>query len=380
MTRTILHFAQDDDTSGFFPQLARWHDRNRFRMIFGTLGPTAPWLREYMQGQGVACFEAGCLSRLEYGLGFIRLLTFIRAEHVDIFHAHLFNPSVVGLSAAVAARVPARVLTRHHSDYHTRIRRPLHVGVDRLCSAMSHAVIAVSRHTRDHLLSVEGAPPSKVHLVHNGIDFDRVMVSDPAAPARLRAELAPAGTALLVTAARLHPEKGYEYLFDALPLLKERVGRPFVLAVVGAGPFEADYRARAARLGMTGCIRFLGFRKDLPDLMCAADIFVLASLAEAFGLVLAEALYLGTPVVATTAGAIPEIVEDGVSGRLVPPADSEALAAALAELIDDPGRRRRMAGAGRAKVAREFRFDEMMRSYERIYDQLAPAETVSPHA
>jgi glycosyltransferase involved in cell wall biosynthesis len=114
-------------------------------------------------------------------------------------------------------------------------------------------------------------------------------------------------------------------------------------------------------------VTFLGFRKDSPDLIAAADLLILPSLAEAFGLVLTEALYLGTPVVATRVGGIPEIVDDGIDGTLVPPADSRALAQAILELLENPEKRRRVAGAGREKVLKRFRFEDMVRSYEDIY-------------
>jgi len=101
--------------------------------------------------------------------------------------------------------------------------------------------------------------------------------------------------------------------------------------------------------------------------MAAADLVILPSVAEAFGLALTEALYLGAPVVATRVGGIPEIVDDGVDGILVPPADSKALADAIVDLLNDQERRQRMAGAGREKVRTRFSFEDMVRSYEAIY-------------
>jgi glycosyltransferase involved in cell wall biosynthesis len=118
-------------------------------------------------------------------------------------------------------------------------------------------------------------------------------------------------------------------------------------------------------------VNFLGFRKDSPDLIAAADLLILPSLAEAFGLVLTEALYLGTPVVATRVGGIPEIVDDGIDGALVPPGDSKALASAIIELLANPERRQRLAGPGREKVLERFRFEDMVRSYETIYTNIA---------
>jgi glycosyltransferase involved in cell wall biosynthesis len=378
--KRILHFAEDGDTSGFFPQLARWHDRSRYQMFFGTLKPIAGWLREFMEVQGVPCFSCDCGSRASYPLGMLRLARFLRREHIDILHTHLFDPSIVGLTAGVLAGTPLRVMTRHHSDYHTRIHKIWHVRLDQLCTRLCHAVIAVSRHTAEHLIATEGAPPAKVHTVLNGIDFERVRLSVPDAPQRLRAEFAPDGAALLLIVARLHPEKGHEFLFRALADLHKRVARPIRLLVAGTGPFEAAYRQIVRDLGFEDAVAFLGFRTDAPDLMAAADLLVLPSLAEAFGLVLTESLYLGTPVVATRVGGIPEIVEDGVDGLLVPPGDSAALADALAELLNDPEKRHRLAGAGRARVSERFRFADMVRAYENVYEELACGGKETSHA
>ena len=315
-------------------------------MHFGTVKPIAPWLREFMESQGVPCISCDCRSRASYPFGLVRLASFLRRQRIELLHTHLFDPSVVGLAAGKLARTPLRVLTRHYSDYHTRINKTWHVRLDQLCTKMSHAVIAVSHHTAEHLIDVEGAPAAKIHTIHNGIDFERVRLSAPDAPQRLRAEFAPDGAALLLVVARLHPEKGHEFLFRALAALRKCVPRPVRLLVAGTGTFETAYRQMSRDLGCEDAIRFLGFRKDACDLMAAADVLVLPSLTEAFGLVLTEALYLGTPVIASNVGGIPEIIADGVDGILVPPGDSAALADALAGLLNDPERRRRLAGAG----------------------------------
>ena len=365
----ILHFAQDSDTSGFFPQLARWHDRTRYKMFFGTLNPMAPSLREYMESQGVECFSCDCRRRIEYPLGLISLARFLRENNIDILHTHLFEPSVVGLLAGFLARTPLRVVTRHYSDYHTRINRKWHVRLDQLCTRLSHAVIAVSQHTADHMIKTEHAPRQKVHAVLNGIDFDRAQISGSDAAPRIRREFAAENANLLVIVARLHPEKGHHYLFQALPEVRRNTRRPVRLLVAGTGPSDRAYHEEVRALGCEDMVSFLGFRKDAPDLIAAADLLILPSVAEAFGLVLTEALYLGTPVVATRVGGIPEIVDDGAEGILVPPADSKALADAIVTLLNDPERRQRMAGSGRERVLSNFNFENMVRSYEAIYER-----------
>ena len=313
----ILHFAQDSDTSGYFPQLAKWHDRQRYQMVFATLNPMADWLRDYMHSQGVECFSCDCRQRWEYPLGLLKLANYLRRANIDILHTHLFEPSVIGLLAGTLARTKMRIETRHYSDYHTRINKRWHVRLDQLCTRLSHGVIAVSQHTADHMTAEEQAPPGKLHVVLNGIDFTRVKLSANFDRSRVRQEFVDDETPLLLIAARLHPEKGYEYLFEAMTKLKARFNGKIKLLVAGNGELLSHYQAMVREIGCDDVVTFLGFRKDLPDLMAAADLFVLPSVAEAFGLVLAEALYLGTPVVATRVGGIPEIVDEGIDGMLV---------------------------------------------------------------
>ncbi len=339
-------------------------------MVFATLNPMADWLRDYMQAQGVECFSCDCRGRWEYPLGLLKLANYLRQNNVDILHTHLFEPSVIGLLAGTLARTKMRIETRHYSDYHTRIHKRWHVRLDQLCTQLSHGVIAVSQHTADHMISAEQAPSEKLHVVLNGIDFTRVKLSANFDRNQVRQEFVNDETPLLLIAARLHPEKGYEYLFEAMTKLKAGFNGKIKLLVAGKGALLNHYQAMVRTLGCDDVVTFLGFRKDLPDLMAAVDLFVLPSVAEAFGLVLAEALYLGTPVVASRVGGIPEIVEDGIDGMLAPPANAQALADTISDLLNDSTLRQRIAGAGREKVIGKFRFEDMVQSYETIYLRL----------
>jgi glycosyltransferase involved in cell wall biosynthesis len=262
-------------------------------------------------------------------------------------------------------------MTRHYSDYHTRIHKTWHTRLDRMCTRLAHSVIAVSHQTRRVMLEEEQAPATKVVVIHNGIELSRVAAPSGPEVAALRRELDLGDdVAVLSVVARLHPEKGQEYLFRALPQLLAETGGRLRLLVAGTGPFREAYEREVSALGVEGAVRFLGFRTDVARILAASDVVVLPSLAEAFGLVLAEAMAMRRAVVATRVGGVPEIVQDGVSGILVPPGSPKALADAISSLLRDPLRREQLGEAGRRRVVETFRFETMMKRYEALYEAL----------
>lgn len=183
----------------------------------------------------------------------------------------------------------------------------------------------------------------KLHIVHCGVD-----------PALYDAP-PPTAAAHLVFVGRLAGVKGVPVLFEAVQRLI--ADHPAVrLTLVGDGPERAGLQARARRMGLGGHVDFVGYRAqaEVADLLSDATALVLPSFAEGLPVVLMEALAARLPVVTTRIAGVPELVEDGVSGLLVPPGDPEALRAALARLLADPDLRRRMGEAGRARVAVDF--------------------------
>lgn len=372
----VLHFVEDGDTSGFFPQLGRFHDRRRFEMLLGTLKPITEDLRRAMLDQGITTVSLGARRRSAYPIALPRLVAWLRQQRIDVLHTHLFDPSVVGLTGGMLAGVRVRVMTRHYSDYHTRIGKRWHVRLDQMCTRFAHRVIAISEQTRRVMLDEEQAPDAKIRVIHNGIDLSRVAWPSEEALAALRAELSLAGRHVLSVVARLHPEKGQEHLFRAMPRIVAATEGRVCLLVAGAGGFRQQYEACVRDLGMQAFVRFLGFRNDVASILAASDVVVLPSVAEAFGLAVTEAMALQRAVVATRVGGIPEIVVDGVTGILVPPASPDDLADAVCGLLKDPDRRRALGLAGRRIVEAKFRFEVMMRRYEAVYDTLlAPGRT-----
>jgi glycosyltransferase involved in cell wall biosynthesis len=166
----------------------------------------------------------------------------------------------------------------------------------------------------------------------------------------------------------LHRQKGHTLLLQAAAACRAR-GLALALAIAGEGPLHAELEAQARAAGLGTSVRLLGRRSDVRELMRACDVFVFPSLYEAFGVALLEAMACGAAVVASRVGGIPEIVEDGASGLLVPPADPAALADAIACLAERPDRRRALGRAARLR-AEAFDIRETVRRLESLYARL----------
>lgn len=274
----------------------------------------------------------------------------------DLVAAH--DPHALAL-AALAARL---LRSRPAVVAHRRVDFPLRGhALSRLKWARGpDRTVAVSRRVRDVLVA-GGAPPGRIVVVPDAVD--------PAAPepADLRALAgAPAGAPLVLTFAALVERKGHPEILDAAARLAPR--EPAARWVVcGDGPLLGSVRAAVARRGLVSPLVYPGFVPGARALLAGADAFVLASREEALGSSLLEAMAAGVPVVATAAGGVPEVVEDGRTGLLVPPGDAAALAAAVDRLLDDRALAARLAAAARAEVERRFLPGRMVAATEAAY-------------
>jgi glycosyltransferase involved in cell wall biosynthesis len=215
----------------------------------------------------------------------------------------------------------------------------------------------------------EGRGEAAYSVIPNGVDLSRFAV--PAPRCALRRETGVPGSAVLVgVVARLEPEKGHSHLIAAWPDVVAAAPDAW-LAIVGEGSSCASLRAQAAALPAPARDRiiFTGRREDVSALTADLDIAVLPSLREAQGISILEAMARRVPVVASAVGGIPEVVADGVSGLLIPPADPAALAAALSRLAASPALRARMGEAGYRIVAERFSMEAHVRQVEALYDE-----------
>ena len=279
------------------------------------------------------------------------------AADADVVPAHGLKAGV----AVAAAGLRPRVLTVHN------------VVLDDAAGAAAPVLRAIERRLparMDHTISVSGEIAGRLGLVGRAA-ASVVVPAGPLPVARreatiVRRELAVGDAPLVVTAARLHPQKDLGTFFAAIAHARTRV--PALRAVIaGDGPEAATLRAERDRLGLADVVDLLGQRDDVPDLLAAADVVALSSIWEGSPLVVAEAMLLGRPIVATAVGAVPEAVVDGETGRLVPARDPAALGDAVADLVDDPARAEAMARAGKQLADDRFAPEVLVRQVADVY-------------
>jgi glycosyltransferase involved in cell wall biosynthesis len=259
------------------------------------------------------------------------LARIVEASGVDVLHAHVARDYPVCALAVAPGRRAALVLTRHHY-------LPIKGNVLYRRLLGKATIIAVSESVRRTVVESLGVSERQVVTIPNWIDLDRA-----AEPRERSAERHAYGVTRRVAVAligQITPLKGHEELLGAAArVTAERTDVEFI--VVGedrepGAPFEKRLRRRARELGVEPFVRFVGYQPDLYGVLAAVDAVAVPSWNEAFSLVAAEAMAAGRPVVATNVGGLAEIVEDGVTGLLVPPRDDAALGAAILRLAEDP--------------------------------------------
>lgn len=321
------------------------------------------WLASNLSGTGVQ-MELYHLDR-PISLAFGNWLAdTLRRHRVALAHSHEFTMAVYGAWAARAAGA-AHLFTMHGSRYYAaRFRRRVAL---RGAAALSRSVVAVSQDLARHLGRDLWMRASRIVTIPNGARLTPTAASSLRGELRLRN-----GDQLVVAVGNLYPVKGHGYLLEALALLAGRFPHLHV-AIAGRGELEGLLLARAETLHVNDRFHLLGLRSDIGNLLGGADVFVLPSLSEGLPLALLEAMLAARPIVATAVGEIPAVLSGQQAGVLVPPADAAALASALAALLSDPARARRLGAAAARRAVEEYSFRTMMDRYVALYRKLLAA-------
>lgn len=369
---TVLHLIDTTGPGGaetVFTDLARGLNPSRFRSVAVTAGPG--WVEDTITAGGILGHSVE--QRGKFALRYVRALgRLAESERVDLIHAHLVGASVYASLAALGSGIPVLCTIHGHADLPKADRlRLLRYGVLRI--GASH-VVAVSESLRREFQARSRFPAERTSVVYNGIDLNAFHPGDGSI---IRRELgATNGEFVFGALGNIREPKAYDVLLRAAALLATDAV-PSRVVIVGdtSGPVYPGLAALASSLALGPRLTFAGFRHDVPDVLRAFDALALSSRTEGFSLATVQAMATGIPVVATRSGGPEEIIEDGVTGLLVPTDDPAALAAAMRRVRDQPELRERLAQAGPPAVRARFNRSAMIEAYQRLYDALLSDRT-----
>ena len=365
-------------------------DPERIRSTVITVYSNATHWLEPITALGVPVVALNCTSVRDIPKGIRTLRRWLRTNQADVIHSHLWAANIIGRVAGRLTGTPV-VSSVHNPDHEPETwadgaevslnkrrlaklldRWTAHAGSDRLVAVSNYVKQSANRHL--------GISLDLIELVYNPIDTDLLQ----SAPTTSREELLracglPADSVILLNVARVSPQKGLLYALRALPKILAHYPSAHLVSVGATTdpPWLEQLEREAQALGVTDHFHVLGGRRDVIDFLRACDVFIFPSLYEGLGIALIEAMAAGCACVASSAGPIPEVVSDGSDGILVPPGDSEAIAAAVCRLLDDESLRRRLGAAASKSALSRFQPQQSADALTRIYESVQRRDKVN---
>jgi glycosyltransferase involved in cell wall biosynthesis len=330
-----------------------------------------PWVCSTRQGDelaigslaraGIPHINLGRTSRLQVHR-IARLVALIRSQRFDVVHAHKFGSNIWGTTIGRVCGVSVIIAHEHNWSYGgNRLRASLD---GQLIGRLATRFIAVSQSSRERMIAIEGVSPDKVlvmptaYIPHSGAGHDDI-----------RAELGLGKDVPVIgVAAGLRPEKALEVMLEAHARVAAQVSGA-QLVIAGEGPCRKRLERELRRLGTGDSVHLLGLRRDVDAILRGVNVGAMSSDWEGMPLFVFECMATNTPLVATAVGGLPEVVEDGRTGLLVPARDSVSLADALARILTDPELARRLA-AGAARHLHQFTIETVANRFAELYEQL----------
>ena len=356
-------------TENQFMTLTRMLDRVRFDVEFACLRRWGGFVDELVaRNIPLTEYPVSTFRSLAAVAQQARLTRHIRRRRIQIVHAYNFYGNVF---ATPPARLVAPVVIasiRDRAPYLTTMQK----RVQRYACQFADCILVNADAVRDWLIG-DGYPASKIAVICNGVDLTRF--DNLPSPLNLRRELGlPDDAPIVGVVSRLTRLKGLEQFLEAAAIVRSRVPTVHFLVVGETNPMDRHYlrslQEYAARCGVAEHVTFTGLRSDVPAVLASLTISVMPSLNEALSNVVLESMAAGAPTVATRVGGTPEAVVDGVTGILVPPADSGALAEAIVHLLRNSELAAHLGRAARSRIADHFSVRRMVRATEDLYTDL----------
>lgn len=364
----VFQFVSYTFDTHYFANLGKGLLENGIDVSFGTLFETGREKPDWMKQIGVTkYFRMNAKSKKDFPLAVLKLAKILRKEKIDILQTHLYEASFVSLLAAKLARVPLKILTRHHADQTHLIGKKLPIAIDCWEAKKADKIIVLSNAVREFMTSFDGVDTEKITVIYQGFDFESFS-ADQNDRERVREEFGLAENDFVIgTIGNFFPTKGHRFIVSAAKKLLDEIPH-LKLLFVGDGGDKKNLKKQISELGLDEKVIFTGFRRDVNACMKAVDAVVHPSLSEAFCQVLVEAMSVETPIISTDVGGAKEVITDGENGLLIPSEDVEAIAKAILKVYRNRDFAMKIALSGRKTVHERFTVEKMINHQIECYE------------
>jgi glycosyltransferase involved in cell wall biosynthesis len=343
------------------------------QVMIASLTPLGPMGLEARQ-LGIATESLKMRRGVPDPRGLVRLARLLRAWKPDVLHSHMVHANLMARVVRLIAPVPALVSTIHNIYDGGRLR----MAAYRLSNRLVDQMTIISQTAADRFIAEGIIPKELLRVIPNSVDTDRFRNVPAGTRESVRESLGIQGQFAWLAVGRFEVAKDYPNMLHAFARVRERHPRALLL-LVGRGSLQAETEALTRTLGVAGSVRFLGVRRDVPEVMSAADGYVMSSAWEGMPIALLEAAAAGLPIVATRVGGNQEVVRHEDNGFLVPPRDATALGEAMLRLMDlSEAERRTLGDRGHEHVRTSYGLSQTVERWEELYRQVLSRNGLSP--
>lgn len=283
-------------------------------------------------------------------------------NNIHIIHSNEYKSDMI---AFLATRfIHAKLVTTTHGWLLTTARLKFYEFLDSIIIRFFDKIVAVSKAMREELLKIK-IPSSRIVVIETALDFSRIQSGKEKTDLKRELSL-PSDTVIIGTMGRLSPERGHVHFLKAAKEIIKTFPK-VVFIIVGDGDLKEDLMLQAREMGIEDRVFFLGFRKDIANILSSVDIYVSSSLRDSFGIAVVEAMAAGKPVIATKVGIVPEIIKDDETGITIEPGNSNVIYEAATKLLKDDKLRVKLGISAKQVVTQRFSRQQMVGAYEQLY-------------
>jgi glycosyltransferase involved in cell wall biosynthesis len=368
--QTICYIISFINKSIAFEWIAEQLSKEKYKLRFILLNSVDTELERYLVQHAIPVERIHYTGKKNYFKALTKVIQSLKKNKVDIVHTHLIDANVVGIPAAYLAGVKKRVHTRHHGTWH-HVHFPHAVYYDKLVNRLSTHIIAISKNLMNVLIQKDKADPKKIHLIHHGFKLELFGAIEPERVELLKRKYNPLNKKIVLgVIGRYIDFKGIQFVVPAFKKILEKYPDSLLILANGVGKHEVIIKKLLEEIPKEN-YNEVPFEKDIFAFYKVFDIFIHTPIdidSEAFGQTFVEALASGIPAVFTLAGVADEFIKDKKNALVVPFKNSDRIAEAVMELIENPDLRKQISKQGKEDVHNLFTLDKMIHRLETIYD------------